>query len=409
MKKMKKFFTLDCRHADGFTLVELIVVIAIMAILGGVGVPAYSGYIEKTNIGADQALIGDIIHAINLEFYANPAFQDGSVTVSTTGTSVGGNSFLESAMEKAFGEGWKDLRLKYDGYENSHADAVDKLNNSSFSNGEGGVKQGLLGTVDNLTGTLSGLMQHPAFSIGNYGGFADYLNENGINYATDPQKAANSIVPYLSDATAGADRDKVKEALSTADSWIVTDDAGNQKLSMTAALGSTVSNAGTNPFASLAVTYATMKGFCEWADTQDAGNGVSISELFDSIPLDTYRDAEGHDQPVLHEPHVVEAIQQALESEGYASQMAPLFEQYISSGSAAKDVDAYFGVIDSIADNKDYIMENLDNSENFYADRAGYLNTYLSVDVESGEVAVFANRLPDGTLNVGSMGMGTGS
>ena len=189
----------------------------------------------------------------------------------------------------------------------------------------------------------------------------------------------------------------------------MTDDAGNQKLSMTAALGSTVSNAGTNPFASLAVTYATMKGFCEWADTQDAGNGVSISELFDSIPLDTYRDAEGHDQPVLHEPHVVEAIQQALESEGYASQMAPLFEQYISSGSAAKDVDAYFGVIDSIADNKDYIMENLDNSENFYADRAGYLNTYLSVDVESGEVAVFANRLPDGTLNVGSMGMGTGS
>ena len=37
----------------GFTLVELIVVIAILAILAGVAVPVYSGYIAKANEAAD--------------------------------------------------------------------------------------------------------------------------------------------------------------------------------------------------------------------------------------------------------------------------------------------------------------------------------------------------------------------
>lgn len=38
----------------GFTLVELIVVIAILAILASVAIPAYSGYIEKTENVQEQ-------------------------------------------------------------------------------------------------------------------------------------------------------------------------------------------------------------------------------------------------------------------------------------------------------------------------------------------------------------------
>lgn len=53
----------------GFTLVELIVVIAILAILAGVAIPVYSGYIEKANQAADLQLLG----AVNTSFAASCA------------------------------------------------------------------------------------------------------------------------------------------------------------------------------------------------------------------------------------------------------------------------------------------------------------------------------------------------
>lgn len=73
----------------GFTLVELIVVIAIMAILAGVGTVGYGAYIKSANKNADKTLVGNIMRAI----------ETAASTPSNTGfSSVTSNySTLESA------------------------------------------------------------------------------------------------------------------------------------------------------------------------------------------------------------------------------------------------------------------------------------------------------------------------
>lgn len=61
----------------GFSLVELIVVIAIMAILVGVAVPVYTSYITKANDATDIQAIDNLEHAckiVAMEYSTNVTF-----------------------------------------------------------------------------------------------------------------------------------------------------------------------------------------------------------------------------------------------------------------------------------------------------------------------------------------------
>ena len=97
------------RSNGGFSLVELIVVIAIMAILVGVAVPVYTSYIEKANKAKDEQLLGEINSAfavalagnaidINTVTEADIPVNDGVVNLAGMTVNGAENAAIENAM-----------------------------------------------------------------------------------------------------------------------------------------------------------------------------------------------------------------------------------------------------------------------------------------------------------------------
>lgn len=84
----------------GFSLVELIVVIAIMAILVGVAVPVYTSYITKAKQASDIQAIDNLEHAckiVGIEYNINIVFTESSDKTSVTATLDDEHSDVEDA------------------------------------------------------------------------------------------------------------------------------------------------------------------------------------------------------------------------------------------------------------------------------------------------------------------------
>ncbi|MBR7000161.1 MAG: prepilin-type N-terminal cleavage/methylation domain-containing protein [Lachnospiraceae bacterium] len=83
----------------GFSLVELVVVVAIMAVLVGILAPAYLSYIEKTRIQKDESAAGEIYRAAEIVVYTGEYDISDQVLVTFNSEGISLNLSIENPAE----------------------------------------------------------------------------------------------------------------------------------------------------------------------------------------------------------------------------------------------------------------------------------------------------------------------
>ena len=105
------------KNNKGFSLVELIVVIAIMAVLVGVLAPQLIKYVEKSREAIDIQTCDNIATALKT-YYADKEDQTDDVTINVTSTGVSETSdpaVKDAGMVKTKlkGKNWSNIAIKY--------------------------------------------------------------------------------------------------------------------------------------------------------------------------------------------------------------------------------------------------------------------------------------------------------
>lgn len=364
------------RSAGGFTLVELIVVIAILGILAGVGTVAYTGYIRAANEAADETMYQSIIYAGALGSYTNPGAM-GRVTVDKTGATVsstsGDKAIIEKWMADAFGSHWEStVKYRTAAYVGAHGTIalpqvvitltgdqkllVSKVQDSNF----GGNEDQLLDVVDTLTGALAaktdqlGALQLLGKDDGSYTTYMEALvskelvkKEANGSYTPVPGKdteLANASVLYLASVYNNSDG---SYNASTASEAIAKAMSGSD-----AELIKNFSNAGNgNALAGAAMAYVLTLSYAN-SDYVTEEESAAIKEQANKVTGVT---------------SMLDYVKKVNDDK---------FKEYLASESATQDVDGYLGAMQLVNDyggNVDVTQEGVYGSDEVLALLQGIL------------------------------------
>ncbi len=370
-KMWKRFWTLNVHNHEGFTLVELIIVIAILAILSSVAVVGYSAYVEKANKQADLLTIKQVEEALMLAYYSGIITESAYLKITTDGvteedgleesldyyspvnknngyynamsavvyTSGAGaavqrtaKEMIQDALKATFGENYKDtLKLKYKWDESNAAAYVE----SNFS----GNESVLLGEVEELTGALA-LAIKSGLNLGDFGAT---LGQYGLNKDSDSTAISNAAVLYVAEKTA-KEADFVQSTLETNlnklnNGQISLDGFVNDSF---AQLSPKVGDA-----AALAAIYAVAEGFAQYC-------GAEAVEDFHEAADFTLEEGE-----VMDAPKALNELGNAFADLG-SKHGGKLNEYMTNTGKNAKDdLAGYVGIMDTLKDNQSIVMNNL--------------------------------------------------
>lgn len=132
---MLKLFNRKKKDNKGFTLVELVIVVAILAILVGILAPQYTKYVEKSRQSADVSNLENIVKgfkvaAADTDYNIIPA-GDGvtatyTITMTTTKTTIVASDNAPSG-DTGKNNAWTDAIKEYTGYDFSSADGVTEV------------------------------------------------------------------------------------------------------------------------------------------------------------------------------------------------------------------------------------------------------------------------------------------
>lgn len=379
LKEMwKRFWTLDVHNHAGFTLVELIIVIAILAILSTGAIAGYSAYIESANKTADQAMIAEIKNVLMLKAYSEGVSNADFVILTLDGEAQVGveGGFAEKALEEAYGSNWASaLQLKSNDWLAGaflvNLDDAALIANSTFLTTA--TPDGLMSAVTNLTGAASTV-------ISGYGGdVAAKLESLGMG----------DVAAKLEATGLEAGTEEYNTAVSN---LLVSQFAGAMN-------GLTVEEAMNDSLAGTALLYASLYAYCE-------------SEG-DTTTMDTVNEylASQDDMDNLTTNSFFNYIS-TLDSDFVAG-----YDDYMTNGNGNSDMEATLKIMGAVSNiSSGYTSASDLSNSNLYASDAvsSQLNDYVSAikavagmdanavaalkSLDPNEVAVVITVALDGTV-----------